>query len=109
VCSSDLILRPDNGGTVRPVARGATVAFTTVVRPARPELAPGRVHDRDHRHVGRSWTLTREATDVAVASGAAGLALGFPLAGRWYVQAIALPTARNANSVWSAVERYLVS
>jgi hypothetical protein len=103
------ILRPDNGGTVRPVARGATVAFTTVVRPARPELAPGRVLYRVYLLVGRTWTLKREATVVADASGRAGLAIGFPVAGRWYVQAIALPTARNANSVWSAVERYLVS
>ncbi|MGC8634451.1 MAG: SpoIID/LytB domain-containing protein [Candidatus Limnocylindrales bacterium] len=103
------VLRPDNGAAVRLVPRGATVAFTTVVRPARPELGPGRVLYRVYLLVGRAWTLKREATVVADASGRAGLSIGFPMAGRWYVQAIALPTARNANSVWSAVERYLVS
>ncbi len=102
------LLRPDNGGAVRSVARGTTVTFTTVVRPARPELAPGRVLYRVYQLVGRTWTLRREATVTADATGRATLPVTFGTAGSWYVRAIALPTPANANSVWSPLERYAV-
>ncbi len=102
------LLRPDNAGTVRAVARGTTVTFTTLVRPARPELAPGRVLYRVYQLVGRTWILRREATVTADAAGRATLPVSFGTAGSWYVRAIALPTPANANSVWSPLERYAV-
>ena len=103
------LLRPDNRGPVRPLARGATVTFTTLVRPSRTDLPAGRVLYRVTRLVGRTWVLQRAVTVTADASGRATLAVTFPTAGAWSVRAMAVPTQANANSVWSPLERYLVS
>ena len=103
------LLRPDNRGLVRPLARGAAVTFTTLVRPARADLPAGRVLYRVTRLVGRTWVLQRAVTVTADATGRATLAVTFPTAGAWSVRAMAVPTQANANSVWSPLERYLVS
>ncbi len=102
------LLRPDNRGAVRSVSRGTTVEFTTVVRPARSDLPVGRVEYRAYRLVGRTWTLQRQVTVTADASGLAKLPVTFTVSGRWYVRAMAVPSSANANSVWSPVQLYLV-
>ena len=102
------LLRPDNHGLVRPLARGTVVTFTTLVRPARSDLPAGRVLYRVSRLVGRTWVTQREVTVTADATGRASLAVTFPAAGAWSVRAIAVPTAANANSVWSPLERFQV-
>ena len=103
------LLRPDNRGLVRPLARGATVTFATLVRPARADLPAGRVLYRVTRLVGRTWILQRAVTVTADATGRATLAVTFPAAGNWSVRAMAVPTQANANSAWSPLERYLVN
>ncbi len=102
------LLRPDNHGLVRPIARGTVITFTTLVRPARSDLPAGRVLYRVSRLVGRTWVTQREVTLTADAAGRASLAVTFSTAGAWSVRAIAVPTAANANSVWSPLERFLV-
>jgi hypothetical protein len=42
------------------------------------------------------------------ASGAAAIAVTFNSPGSWYLRAQAAPTARNANSLWTSQERFLV-
>ena len=102
------LLRPDNHGLVRPLARGTVITFTTLVRPARSDLPAGRVLYRVSRLVGRTWVTQREVTVTADATGRASLAVTFSAAGAWSVRAIAVPTTANANSAWSPLERFLV-
>jgi hypothetical protein len=58
--------------------------------------------------VGGAWALRREVTLTANASGRTVLPVTFSIAGHWAVRAIAPPTSRNANSVWSPLELYEV-
>jgi trimeric autotransporter adhesin len=113
-------LRPMNLCSTRIVSRGATIAFTDTVRPARPELIPATVRFVFYRRVSGVWQLY-DQRDVqinplpSIVNGAINPLYGkastswtFPLAGEWYVRSQARPTPYNANSVWGPVERYSV-
>jgi len=100
------LLRPDNRGTVRRVSRGTTVTFSTLVRPVTASVAPGPVTYRLFQLVGRSWVLKRSWTVTPDATGLALLPVAFASRGSWMVRAMAVPTAANANSVWSPAQRY---
>ena len=100
------LLRPDNRGMVRRVARGTTVAFSTLVRPVAASVAPGPVAYRLFQLVGRSWVLKRSWTVTPDATGWARLRVTFGSRGSWMVRAMAVPTPTNANSAWSPGQRY---
>ena len=100
------LLRPDNRGTVLRVPRGTTVTFSTLVRPLTASVAPGPVIYRLFQLVGRSWVLKRSWTVTPDATGWARLRVTFASRGSWMVRSMAVPTASNANSVWSPGQRY---
>jgi hypothetical protein len=102
------IFRPTNSGTVKPIARGTSITFVTTVRPARAELPPARVSFVFYRKLSGVWVLVAKRDVIANAVGQAVTTWTFSPAGEWYVRSIANPTPYNANSVWSAVERYNV-
>jgi Putative Ig domain len=103
------ILRPTNGGAVKPIARTTSVTFTTTVRPARPDLASATVSFWSYRWMGTSWVLQAKRTSTADTAGLATATFTFPSSGLWYVRSMANPTPYNANSVMSALERYSVN
>ena len=72
----------------------------TTVRPARPELPKATVTFRFYRLSGGTWTLVTSRDVVIDSLGKAATTFKFTSAGSWY--------ARNANSVWSPLERYNV-
>lgn len=100
------ILRPTNAGAVKTVAPDSVVQFTTTVRPARPELTPAKVTYVFYHYSAGHWTLVARRDGYANAASQVSLDWHFSLPGAWYVRSIADPTPDNANSVWSAVERY---
>ena len=103
------ILRPTNAGTVKSIVRNTSIAFTTTVRPARPDLAPATVSFWSYRWIGTSWVLQAKRTSTADTAGLATATFTFPSSGLWYVRSMANPTPYNANSVMSALERYSVN
>ncbi len=103
------ILRPTNLGAVRSVPLDALVTFTTTVRPDRPELPPARVTYTFYHYAAGRWTLVARRDGYANARGQVSATWRFSAPGAWYVRSIADPTSDNANSVWSAVERYQVN
>ena len=100
------LLRPDNAGKTVLLPAGRQITFTTTVRPARPELPPPSVVYRVQRLVGRSWVPFWEGRVRTAANGAAPFTWTFSLPGSWYVTSMAVPTPYNANSAWSAPQRY---
>ena len=102
------ILRPDNGGLVRHVAAGTSVAFGTLVRPMRPDVPTGPVEYVLLRLVSGHWTTVSSWRVAPDSLGWARQTITFPSAGMWAVRSIAVPTPLNANSVWSPLERYAV-
>jgi hypothetical protein len=102
------ILRPTNAGTVKSIVRNTSIAFTTTVRPARPDLARATVSFWFYRWAGTSWVLQAKRTSTADAAGLAMTTFTFSSSGQWYVRSMANPTPYNANSVMSALERYSV-
>ncbi len=103
------ILRPTNGGAVKPIARNTSITFTTTVRPARPDLASATVSFWFYRWTGTSWALQAKRTAAVDAAGRAVMPFTFTRTGQWYVRSMANPTPYNANSVMSAPERYSVN
>ncbi|MBI2763884.1 MAG: hypothetical protein HYX54_09090 [Chloroflexi bacterium] len=102
------LLRPTNSGAIRSIARNTSITFTTTVRPSRPELAPAVAEFRFYRLTGGAWTLVTTRAVVVDALGQASTTFTFTSGGSWYVRGRANPTAYNANSFWSPVERYNV-
>ncbi len=90
----------------RTIARGTTVTFTSIVRPAGAGLPRPTVSYVVYRRVGAAWVLYRRITVVGDATGKARLAWRFSLPGSWYVRSTALATTSNAQSTWSLVARY---
>lgn len=102
------LLRPDSRGVVRRVARGAGVAFSTLVRPMQGSVR-GRVEYRLVLRVGRTWVVKRSWTVGVDATGWARLRVTFASSGSWGVQVRALATPTNGTSGWSLAQRYDVS
>jgi hypothetical protein len=102
------LLRPTTNGVTRIVSRGRKVTFTTTVRPSRADLPPAKVTLAIFRRVGGQWTPFTTRSVYTDASGRASYTWTFSARGEWYVRSIANPTAANANSAWSPVERYSV-
>ena len=102
------LLRPTNGGLIKSIARNTSITFTTTVRPSRPELAPAVARFAFYRLSGGTWTLVTTRDVVVDALGKATTTYKFTTGGSWYVRSRANPTAYNANSFWSPVERYNV-
>ena len=100
-----LVLRPTTFGSVRTVAAGTTVPLVMVVRPARPELPAVQVTCDIYQWSGGRW-IRIERYVVTGTGGTAVMPWTFSSPGRYYVRAMANPTPFNANSAWSAVERY---
>ena len=103
-----LLLRPTSIGTVKSVPFGTNVTFTATVRPIGPTLARAKVTFEFWRYIGGHWQFLTKRDAYADATGRASWSWTFSWRGQWYVRAIANPTLTNANSVWSAVERYSV-
>ncbi len=101
-------LTPGGTGVGTTVRRGTTVAFTVLVRPARPETPPGAVSVEAWRLTGRTWTRASSRTVSPDASGRVVVRVSFDVTGSWYVRARAASTATNANSVWTPLRRYRV-
>jgi hypothetical protein len=100
------LLRPDRGGSVRRVARGTVIAFTTLVRPVQASVTPGPVEYRLYQRIGSSWVLKSSWTVTPDATGLAPLSVTFSTPGIWMVRSMAVPTTTNANSTWSPAQRY---
>ena len=100
------LLRPDNAGKTVLVSAGRRITFTTTARPARPELPAPSVIYRVLRLVGRSWVPFWEGRVRTATNGTATLTWTFSTPGSWYVTSMAAPTPYNANSAWSAPQRY---
>jgi hypothetical protein len=103
------VLRSKYRGLVVSLVRGTTLAFTTTVRPARRELPRATVRFAFYRLVtGGRWRLYAQR-DVATDSlGRATASWNFRAPGQWSVRSQARPTPYNANSVWSAMQRFSV-
>lgn len=101
-------LTPDGAGAAAAIRRGATVAFTVLVRPARPETPPGPVTVEAWRLAGRTWTRASSRTVSPDASGRVVVRVAFDATGSWFVRARAASTATNANSAWTPLRRYRV-
>jgi len=99
-----LLLRPATGGTVR---RGTQVTFTATVRPIAGG-APSKVTFAFWRYVSGHWREIATRNVYTDAGGHARWTWTFGAAGRWYVRAMANPTATNANSAWSPPINYTV-
>jgi hypothetical protein len=102
------VLRPTSKGAVRVVAAGTKVTFTTTVRPLPGPSARTKVTFQYWRQVAGHWTLAAKRDVYADAAGLARWTWAFASRGEWYVRSFANPTPTNANSFWSALERYSV-
>ena len=103
------VMRPTNDGSVKRIARGTTITFTTIVRPARPDLPRGHVTYEVWKKDGSVWNFVLTQTLTVDPAGKARLAVTFSTVGSYFVHSFATPTAFNANSAWSAPQRYVVS
>jgi hypothetical protein len=103
-----IALTPDRAGAASTLARDTTVAFTLVVRPARPDAPAGKVTVEAWRLVDGAWAREAGRTVVPDATGRATVRVTFDAAGSWYVRARAASTPTNANSAWTPLRRYAV-
>lgn len=103
------ILRPTNNGSIRTISRNSSVTFTTTVRPARPELAPAQVSFYLYKRVDGVWTRISTRNVFIDSAGLARTTWKFASPGQYYVRSQANPTAYNANSVMTGLERYNVN
>lgn len=102
------ILRPIASATIRSIARGTHITFTTTVRPSRPELTPASVTYWAFRRVNGVWRQYYTVNVRASATGLASFGWTFGSSGSWYVRSMANPTPYNANSAKSPVEVFNV-
>jgi hypothetical protein len=104
-----IAIRPDTHGKARTVKTGTTITFTVTVRPARPDVPPGRVTIELYQKVGSSWQRSSVRTAQPNAAGQIAFELHFGSStGQRYVRAIVNPTSVNANSVWTEPQVYIV-
>jgi len=100
------LLRPLLPGTVKVVQADRTITFSTTVRPSRPELPVPIVRYVLFQLTGRTWTQVATADVVADGAGIATWPVTFSGRAAWYVRSMAIPNPVNANSSWSAPQRY---
>jgi hypothetical protein len=84
------------------------VTFIATVRPQPATAARPAVTFVVYRRVGTVWVLFRRQDIAADASGRAVMAWRFSKAGSWYVRSMALATALNTASAWSAIAQYKI-
>jgi hypothetical protein len=102
------LLRPTAHGAVRSVPRNSSITFATTVRPAGPTIAAGPVVFEVYRQVGSTRRLVATRRVTPDAAGIATLTVRFSSTGAWFVRSMASPTRVNANSTWTAFERFQV-
>lgn len=100
------LLRPTNAGRVGQVAAGTTLRFSSTVRPNRPELPQAHVNLVVYRLDGSRWTRVLSRVEAVDGAGIARFGVTFSARGSYYVRSQAVPTAVNANSGWSPIERF---
>ncbi len=103
-----IVLRPTSLGKVTSVAAGTKVTFTATVRPIGPTLARAEVTFQFWRQVAGHWVFVTKRDVYADGNGRASWTWTFSTRGSWYVRAVGDPTGTNANSYWTAPERYSV-
>ena len=91
---------------MKSISRGRTITFTTTIRPSRLDLPLAHANYEVYKRVGGAWSRVLLKTVAVNSAGQAMLAVTFSTAGSYYLRSIANPTTFNANSSWSAVERY---
>jgi hypothetical protein len=101
-----VLLRPTNNGEVKSVARRTRVEFRITVRPASAAVPPGDATLQLYRRSSGRWQLISTQVATPNASGVASVFVTFSSAGSYYVRVQANPTPVNANSGWTAIERY---
>jgi hypothetical protein len=94
--------------TTGPLAVGTSVTFSTLVRPARPDLPKATVLFQVFLDTGGSWVLYASVPGAIDDSGVAVFPWAFPAAGSWAVRAQAQPTSVNSNSFWTPYVGYLI-
>jgi hypothetical protein len=104
------VLRPTNFGSTRTINRNTSIAFTTTVRPARPELAPAKVSFYFYRFSSGAYRLVTRRDVLIDSAGLARTTFKFTSSGQWFVRSQANPTPYNANSILTPTppERYSV-
>ncbi len=103
-----VLLRPTVSGTVKTIARGSSLTFTTTVRPAGQQLPKARVTFTFTLKRGKVVVSSASRNVYVDASGAASWTWKFSSSGEWYVRAMANPTTANADSAWSQIDQYYV-
>jgi hypothetical protein len=101
-----VVLRPTNSGTVKSVARRTRIEFRVTVRPSSAGVPAGDATLQLYRRSSGRWELVSTQVATPDAAGLASIFVTFSSPGSYYVRAQANPTAVNANSGWSPIERY---
>ena len=102
-------LRPTNGSKIKSISRTKSTLFTATVRPLASGVLAGAVTFELSRLVGTRWIVVTTRVVPADALGNARIGLRFGSPGTWSLRVKAASTALNANSDWSARERYKVT
>jgi hypothetical protein len=100
------VLRPTNSGTVKSVTRRTRIEFRVTVRPSSAGVPAGDATLQLYRRSSGRWELVSTQVATPDAAGLASIFVTFSSPGSYYVRAQANPTALNANSGWSPIERY---
>jgi len=101
------LIKPDNAGLVKTIAKGTSVEFRTVARPSRDDIPRTHVKWEIWRLVNNRWILFLTQTSDPDVSGTAFFTIQFNT-GSWRIRSQAMPTQLNANSVWTPFVQYLV-
>ncbi len=100
-----IALTPDAAGTASTLPAGASVTFTVLVRPARPDAPAGSITLEGWRLVDGAWQRDVFRVVSPDAGGRAAIRVVFDAAGSWYVRARVASTRTNANSAWTPLRR----
>jgi len=101
------LIKPDNAGLVKTIAKGTSVEFRTVARQSRDDIPRTHVKWEIWRLVNNRWILFLTQTSDPDVSGTAFFTIQFNT-GSWRIRSQAMPTQLNANSVWTPFVQYLV-
>jgi hypothetical protein len=101
------LIRPNPAGTTT-LARGTSITYRVVVRPARPDLVRATTLFQVWQRTSAGWRLYTQRSAVIDAAGNAYFTWTFSSPGTWYVRSRAQPTPVNANSFWTPAVFYRV-